>query len=230
MTPPSPFRFFVALRLHATYALVVLLCVSAVSLWTVVLSPSELDSGLGMVLFVQMFLASTGFVPAARRGHFDPVLEGVHNRRTVAIAHWIVSIGPGVAAWSAIAAAGYAFGSPAALSAIGGHRAAALLIVSSVAWSAGFAFTRGAAGAAWIGGLVALLVRHAALLPAGGPGAVVTTLRHAGTLVVCPFLLVGPGPVLARGAVPLAVAVSTAMLMAVWQWTSRLDAPLGGDV
>lgn len=227
MTSPSPFRFFVALRLHAAYALVVLVCVAAVSLWTIVLSPSELDSGLGMLLFIQMFLASTGFVPAARRGYFDPLLVGGQRRTRVPIAHWIVSIGPGVAAWVVLALAAYALRSPTARSALAGRPVAALFIVSAMGWSAGFAFTRGAAGVAWIGALAALLVRHTVLM-AGGPVSVLTMARDAATLVVCPFLLVGPGPSVPTEAVSIAVAISAGVLVIVWRWAGRIDVPLGG--
>lgn len=229
MTCPSPFRFFMALRLHAAYALVVLVCVAAVSLWTIVLSPSELDSGLGMLLFIQMFLASTGFVPAARRGHFDPLLVGGQRRTSVAMAHWIVSIGPGVAAWVAVALAAYVLHSPAARSALAGKPAAALFIVSAMGWSAGFAFTRGAAGVAWIGALAALLMRHTVLMTSG-PVSVLTSMRDAATLVVCPFLLVGPSPSVPTEAVPIAVAMSAGVLVIVCRWVRRIDVPLGGAV
>lgn len=230
MTSPSPFRLFLALRLHAPYSLVVLAAVAVVSVWTVALSPSELDSGLGMVLFLQMFLASTGFLPAARRGHFDPVLVGDSARRHVAISHWIVSIGPGAAAWVGIAAAAFALGSPLALSALTGHRVAAIFIVSAVAWSAGFAFTRGAAGVAWIGALVLLLVRHVTLIPPNTTLSFVTLLRQAATLVLCPFLLVGPSPMVTKGSVPVAVAAAGALLLVVWRRAGRIDVPLGSDV
>jgi hypothetical protein len=231
MTPAPPLRFFLALRLHAPYALIVLAGVTTVSVWTVALSPSELDSGLGMVLFIQIFLASSGFVPAARRGHFDPVLAGSYGRTPVAIAHWIVSIGPGVAAWATVTAVAYGFGSPAASSAIAGQRAAALFIVSAVAWSAGFALTRGAAGVGWIAALVVLLVRHVTPIPPTDPAAasLFTVLRHAATLMLCPFLLIGPAPAVAVGSVPIAVAASATVLIAICRCADRVDVPLRSD-
>lgn len=229
MRPPSPVRFFLALRLHPPYALIVLAAVTAVSLWTVALSPSEVDSGLGMVLFIQMFLGSTGFLPAARRGHFDPVLAGSYGRTPAAIAHWVVSIGPGAAAWAAITGVAYGFGGPAPLSAIDARRAAALFIVSAVAWSAGFAFTRGGAGAGWIAALLVLLVRHVAPIPASGTLSPLTALRHAAALVLCPFVLMGPTPPIATGAIPLAIAASTAVLLVFWRCADRVDIPLRSD-
>ena len=229
MTAPSPFRFFLTLRLHASSALLVLAAVTAVSVWTVALSPSELDSGLGMVLFLQMFLASTGFLPAARRGHFDPVLAGSYGRTPIAIAHWIVSVWPGAAAWGAVTAVAYGVGSPAAFSASGGQRAAALFIVSAVVWSAGFALTRGAAGVAWIGALVALLVRHITPISANATFSPFTLLRQSAALVFCPFVLIGPAPALATGSLPIAIAVSTVLLIVVWRWINRVDVPLRSD-
>src|SRR5258708_21624357 len=95
-------------------------------LWTTSLSPGELDSGLGMVLFTQMFLASTGFLVRARRGHFDSLLVGKGDRTAVVMWHWIVSIAPGIAGWACLAGIGYFLGSPAALSALVVRPAAAV--------------------------------------------------------------------------------------------------------
>ena len=228
MRQPSPFRFFLALNVHATSGLVVLVLVAAVAVWTVLTSPSELDSGLGMVLVVQIFLASSGFLPAARRGHFDPILVGP-SRTLVAVSHWLVSASPGAVAWIVIAGTAHALSGPSVLSGMGGRRVAALLIVSSLAWAAGFWFARGAAGLAWIAGLAAMLVRHVRLIPPGDVGSTAMVLRDAAALVVCPFLLLGPGPAIAPGAIGIAVACSVGCLIAVWDWASRVDVSLRND-
>lgn len=225
----SPLRFFLALKVHSTSGLAVLVLVTAVSIWTVRLSPSELDTGLGMVLLVQIFLASSGFMPAARRGHFDPVLVG-RSRVRVATSHWLVSVAPGIAAWVAIAGTAYMLGNSVALSAIVGRRLAALCIVSSIAWAAGFWFTRSAAGVAWLGGLAVVLVRHVALMPAGNIVSAATVLREAAALVVCPFLLLGPGPAIAPASINLAIACSMVSLVMVWGWTRRVDVSLRNDL
>jgi hypothetical protein len=225
MTIPLAGRFFGLVGLHPPYALAILAVVVGVGIWTTSVSPGELDSGLGMVLFVQMFLASSGFLIRARRGHFDPLLVGGRGRIGVMMWHWIVSVTPGVAGWLCLAAAGYALGSPAARSAVIGSRAAALFIVSAVAWAAGFTLARGAAGVVWVAALLGLLLRRTDLLapasPLSWPG--VIALRHAVTLVVCPFLLIGNHILLAPGAIWVATLLSAVPLLLVWRQSSALD-------
>src|SRR5258708_6788493 len=162
-------------------------------LWTTSLSRGELDSGLGMVLFTQMFLASTGFLVRARRGHFDPLLVGKGDRTAAVMWHWIVSIAPGIAGWACLAGIGYFLGSPAALSALVGGRAVALFIVSALAWTAGFTLARGAAGGVWLAALLALLVRRTDLLPPASmlSASTGTALRHAVTPVALSVLAGG---------------------------------------
>ena len=80
MTVPSSARFFMMSGLHPPHALLILGFVVSVGVWTTVLSPAELDSALAMVLFIQMFLASTGFLVPARRGHFGSHREGGARR------------------------------------------------------------------------------------------------------------------------------------------------------
>jgi hypothetical protein len=220
-----PARFFAVVRLHPPYTLAILAAIVGVGLWTTSTSPGELDSGLGMLLFVQMFLASSGFLVRARRGHFDPLLLGAGDRTSALVWHWLVSIAPGVAGWTCLAGAGYVMGSPAAVSAFVGVRAVALFIVSALAWTAGFALTRGAAGVMWMAALLGLLVRHAELL--GTASTLATSsgivLRHAAALMICPFLLVGNRPVVAPSAVWAAGLVSAVLLLCVWRLSGGLD-------
>src|SRR6516164_2277034 len=143
----SPLRYSLVVGLHPPYHLAVLTGVTAVGLWTVAMSPGELDSALGMVLFVQMFLASTGWLARARRGHFDPILTSDHGRIAVIVSHWFASVLPGTLAWGILSGVDWAYGGAPGVSALVGHRLLALAIVSAMAWTAGFALARGAAGA-----------------------------------------------------------------------------------
>jgi hypothetical protein len=228
MTLPSHARFFAVIGLHPPYALLTLTAVVAMGIWTTSVSPGELDSGLGMVLLAQMFLASTGFLVRARRGHFDPLLIGMGGRTAAVMWHWTVSVAPGIAGWVCLAGAGYFLGSPAALSAFVGGRAVALFIVSALAWTAGFTLARGAAGVAWLAALLALLVRRPDLLPP--PSALSastgTVLRHAASLVLCPFLLVGDHSRVAPDAVSVAAMLCAVLLLVVWRLSGRLDISL----
>lgn len=225
MKSPSCARFFAAVRLHPPYALAILAIVAGIGIWTTSVSPAELDSGLGMVLFVQMFLASSGFLVRARRGHFDPLLVGDGNRIRPVVWHWIVSIAPGLAAWFCLAGAGYVLGSPAAASALIGGRAAALFIVSALAWTAGFTLPRGAAGVIWTAALLGLLLRGTDLLAPTSAlqGSTAIALRHAVTLLVCPFLLIGNHVLVTPGAICAAVLLSFVFLLAAWRLSGGLD-------
>ncbi len=226
MSTASAAWFFAALNVHPPSALLVLAITIAIGVWTTSVSPGEVDAGLGMLLFVQMFLASGGFLVAARRGHFDPLLTGGGDRTGPLVWHWIVSVSPGAVGWLALSSFAYWEGSPSALSALAGGRAAAFFIVSAVAWAAGFALARGAAGVVWSAVLLGLLLGRADLLASSSPlaaGSAVTTVRQAATLVLCPFLLVGNHPAVAPGATCAAALLAAVLLLAVWRRARALD-------
>ena len=220
-----PVKYFSVVGLHPASGLVALGAISAVGLVTVWVNAAELDSGLGMILVVQMFLASSGFAARARRGHFDPLLTAGLDRAFVVFCHWVVSILPGLVAWSLLAGAGRLLGSSSAVSAMAGRRAAALVIVSTLAWAAGAVLPRGAAGVLWIAVLFALLVRRVdlLLLAAASDASGGTLLRQAATLVVCPFLLVGSQPAINPAAIWAALLFAAALLVAVWRAVTDLD-------
>lgn len=216
-------RFFFVVRPYPSYALIALAAVLFVSLVTVWLNPRELDSGLGLILFVQMFLASSGFAVRARRGHFDPLLTHGCDRRRVMVMHWCASVLPGAIAWTAVSFAAWMLGGPAALSALAGERLVAFVIVSALAWTAGFLLPRGAAGALWLGGLVALLVRHVDILPSSGADGAAATIRHAAVVVACPFLLLGSHDALAAPDLIAAACFVAALLLSTWRVGAELD-------
>src|SRR3954470_12890894 len=117
-----------------------------------------------MLLFAQMFLASSGFVVTARRGQFDPTLIHGANRVSALAAHWCASVAPGAIAWLVLAGVAAVLGSAGSVSARRGPRLAAFIIVSVIAWICGFALPRGAGGALWMGSLAVLLLRRVELI------------------------------------------------------------------
>jgi hypothetical protein len=228
MTVPSSARFFALTSIHPPYARLMLVLITGVGAWTIVTNPGELDSALGMVLFIQMFLASTGFLRSARRGHFDPLLAGQGRRTGPMVWHFVVSIAPGAAAWTALSAVACLLGNGAAVSALRGERAAALAIVSLIAWTTGVMLPRGAAGIVWVGVLLSALIGRVELLtssslttPALGPA--LNDLVQALALLVCPFLLLGHHPVLRPGVLAAAVSIATLIALAMWWRADRLD-------
>ena len=203
----SSLRFFLAVRLHAPYVLVVYTIVFALGLGMIAAGPATgVDDAMGMLLFVQMFLSSSGFMERARRGHFDTLLTASPGRAALAFSHWMVSSLPGAIAWIAFAAMAVARGGGFPFASAG-----ALFIVSAIAWIAGFALVRGTAGFLWTAALFALLLRDARLVSDGSPFAV----------VFCPFLLLRPAPNLISGFV--AILIGLAALVATCRFSSRLD-------
>lgn len=219
-----PLRYFAVVGLHPAYALIALGTIVVVGMVTLWLDPGELDSGLGMIVFAQMFLASTGFLARARQGHFDPLLSGPHGRMAVVATHWAVSIAPGVLAWLVLVAVASLAGTPLIWPAIAGFRTAALVVVSTLAWSIGFGLPRGAAGMLWVALLMVLVTQRAELLavPAGS-GAIETSIRQTLTLLACPFLFLADRPTLLPGAVAAAVVWPVVLLLAVWRRSRALD-------
>jgi hypothetical protein len=209
----SPFRFFLVMQLHAPYTLVILAIVLAAAVFMTSSNPATgLDDGIGMLLFVQMFLASSGFCERARRGHFDPLLTFAAHRTLALVAHWSISVLPGVSAWLLLAASAATVGSPQAGSMVWGARAAAFFIVSAVAWVAGFALARGTAGFLWTAALLLVLMRRIDVVASSSPFAI----------VLCPFGLLKPQ---GTGAASVAGAVLLAglPLLMVWHHGRRLD-------
>src|SRR5262245_9483327 len=114
----------------------------------------------GAALLVQMFGASTGYADRARRGHFDPLLVGRSSRWSVALAHWLLSIAPGLVLWFLLAILG-ALDAPAewpvALTPAG---LAALVWVSTAAWMVTLLLPRYSGGILWLALLVVLAALH----------------------------------------------------------------------
>ena len=220
-------KFFAVVTPRPPYSIALL---SVVTIYGIVLtraSRDELDSGLGIVLFVQMFLASSGFAAAARRGHYDPLL--IHGRSRVAAiaAEWCATMVPGAIAWTLLALAGFLNGSPAAISALAGTRLIAFFIVSALASSMGFVLPRGAAGVLWMAVLMVLLVRHVEMFtPLTAAPSTFVVLRGAGALLVCPFLLLGTQGHPGLLAQLVAAGAASTVLVTTWWCGARMDVVL----
>jgi len=203
-------RFFVAMDLHAPYALLTLIVVLLIGLYMTAAGPATgLEDAVGMLMFVQMFLASSGFSDRARRGHFDPLLTFANGRSRALAAHWMISSLPGLTAWLLLVLAAIVRGSAGTTAVICGT-AAAMFIVSAVAWAAGFTLARGTAGFLWTAALFVMLVRRVNVMAAPAP------LSY----VFCPFLLmkpVDPFVVLAT------VLIAAVVLLCVWRRAPWLD-------
>jgi hypothetical protein len=217
-------RFFMLVRLHPSYVLAAMAACAAIGVWTVSVTPGDIDSGLGLIALVQMFTASSGFVPRSSAGYFDPMLVAGRSRVRAAAAHAIVSTAPGLLAWLVVSAAGLVLGSGPAPSALVGRRAAAMLIVSVLSWAAGFRLPRAGAGIVWVTLLVAVLMGHdARRLASAVDPTQHGVLVQAAAVVACPFLLIGSQPRVSSAALLLALSACAAALAATLGAFGRRD-------
>lgn len=220
----SPLRFFLTIGLHPSHGLAALAAVVLVGVWTIWKSAGELDSALGMLLFAQMFLASSGFLVRARRGHFDLLLTSASGRERVLVCHWLASALPGLVAWVIVCLAAWTLGGSAWSAAALGSRFLAVLIVSALAWMAGLALPPGAGGVLWIAVLFAALLRRVdfAGWMTGSSTPVVALTRHAAAILVCPFLLLGGHSRFVASAITAGAGVAL-LLVSVWRFGDRFD-------
>jgi hypothetical protein len=115
----------------------------------VCVEPSRAAGALTPVLALQLLAASSGFSSPARRGHYDLLLTG-QDRKLVALAHWLMSILPGVVSWLVLACVEIAAsgGSKRLLFASG--TMAALGMASTLPWALCVGLPRYAAGIGWL--------------------------------------------------------------------------------
>ena len=111
---------------------------------------SAAADALTPVLFLQLFVASSGFKFAARRGYYDLLLTSGTPRWQIAFAHCLVSITPGLVSWLCVAAV--------ELVATGGRNwvsfapvtCAAFVGASLIAWSVAVFSSRTATTVLWL--------------------------------------------------------------------------------
>ncbi|MBI4264916.1 MAG: hypothetical protein HY657_11120 [Acidobacteria bacterium] len=184
---------------------------------------------LAPIFLLQALTTSSGFATPARRGHYDLLLTSGQGRVRIGVAHWLMSVAPGVATWLALAALELAFiGGPA--QSLTSGTVAGMILVSALPWAATVALPRLTGGLVWI----TLLVLVVSVMPgstneivaewqAADDGPIVRTLA----VLVCPWILAGRdlrGPDLLPAAAAIAFA-SLAVVAAV-AWIARSDFPL----
>lgn len=176
----------------------IVLAVAAVIVWAgylAVTAPEDLRGPYVVLLLCQSFLASTGYAPRARRGHFDQLLTGLSSRVRFSLVHAAMSMVLGVAAWWTVSL----------LDAIGGgghwpvgltpHGLTAVVYISSLAWAMSVPFSRYSSGLVWLivtiglagsGRLLALRNSYASASETW-----TSVWRAAGSALVFPPLVVG---------------------------------------
>jgi hypothetical protein len=213
-------RFFVVVPpvprlLHAAIA-VTTVVVGAV----IVLDSRRAAVSLTSLLLLQLFAASSGFLPAARRGYYDLVLTVGERRGVVAAVHWMLSVLPGLVGWCVLACIEALVTRQADGALFTRGTLAAMFVVSTIPWAAGVALPRFAIGIAWLLASSVLWIPG----PATGPAAPVL-----GTLdgLLYPPLLVG-AELAGADALPAIVSVlaAGAALLLALAWIERADIAL----
>ena len=189
----DPIRYLLAVSAPGRPVLAAFAVLVAYGLWLLRIDPGDQGSALAMLLFIQMFAASTGYRHAAGRGHFDALLVSGRSRARVAVSHFLVSAGPGLAAWSILALAGLV--SPGRNLSLRPGSLLALLIVSVFTWAVSLPLPRFTGGVLWTSLLMALLASREALgaygdfVSATPPADLASVAKRTLAIAVCPFLL-----------------------------------------
>ena len=222
-------RFFVAAPpipplMVSTFAALAVLSV------VVLLIDSSRGRAVVMPLIVlQAFAASSGFAAPARRGHYDLLLTRGEGRFRLALAHWLLSIAPGAAAWAVVCIVEIAVTGRRG-AALASGTAAALVVVSALPWGVGVAMPRFAAAIGWM----LVLVTVGSLAPPGALGAWLASVTDGratavDALVFLAYPLSVVGARLEQGGALAAlpgVVLSACAVAAACAWIARTDFPL----
>ena len=115
----------------------------------VVLAPGRTAGALAPLLLLQMFAASSGFALPARRGHYDVLLTRTGRRISIALAHWLTSIAPGIASWLIVASV-ESLTTGRASAALASGTCVAVMLVSTIPWALTVALPRFSGGIGWL--------------------------------------------------------------------------------
>jgi hypothetical protein len=102
------------------------------------------------VLLLQLFVASSGFRFAARRGYYDLLLTSGTPRWQIALAHCLVSILPGMVSWLCVGALEAAASHGTRWVSIAPGTCAAFVSASLLAWSVAVFSSRTATTVVWL--------------------------------------------------------------------------------
>ena len=190
-------------------------------------TPGRTAGALAPLLLMQMFAASSGFALPARRGHYDLLLTRTGNRMSIAIAHWLTSIAPGLLSWLGVATVEALITGRAAVCLASGT-CVAFALVSTIPWAVTIALPRFSGGIGW---LLVLTMAGITFSPDSSawlaePGRA-NTLAAAWALLVYPLTSVGRH-LSAHDLVLLAPALMLAVMSMgiACLWVARATFPL----
>ena len=160
------------------------------------------------VVLLQLFVASSGFRFAARRGYYDLLLTSSTPRWQIALAHCLVSILPGIVSWLCIGALEAAVSRGTRLLSIAPGTCAACVAASLLAWGVAAFSSRTATTVGWL-----LVLTIPSIARVASPVQLVGTTWSTGNrfmlITVCATSLIAFGAAMAsivRGSAPLEAA------------------------
>jgi len=175
------------------------------------------------LLTLQLFAAASGFAGPARRGYYDLLLTSADRRLTIGVVHWVMSVGPGLLAWAWVAAVEASARRAFPGLSLAAGSAAALIMVSTLAWACTVPLPRFAGAIGWLVTAVAAMSvwRMDRVFQSGSAELMsVAALVNPGLLIGRPL---NPDEVLA---VAPALALGIAGVGAACAWIARTDYPL----
>jgi hypothetical protein len=182
------------------------IAVAAAALRLVSDASAAIDA-LTPLLVLQLFVASSGFRFAARRGYYDLLLTSGTPRWHIAFAHCLVSIMPGMVSWICVAIVEFAVNGGTRCTSVSLGACTAFTAVSLIAWSLAVFSSRTATAVLWL--LVTTIPGVARVIsPVRVLGASWATDRVVLVTVCCTTVVVFVAAMasIVRGAVPLEAA------------------------
>ena len=233
----APLRFFWATSRPGYAAVSAAALLVSGAAWSALRDPDDFDQFVLLALSFQMFSASSGYRQQALRGHFDPILTAGSSRIACALAHFAVSIAPGLAVWLVIAALAWAFqpgrapglGAPA-LGMTSASALVAALYASTLCWTVSLPLRRYAGGVLWLALIFALAAGHqlhslreSFLMSSGGWW---DTFALTGAALVAPVYLIANPQVAGVASLGLVLSVTAAAWIAGACFIARLSGVL----
>lgn len=195
----------------------------------VMVDVGQAGGALVLLFLLQALATSSGFAGPARRGHYDLLLTTGRSRVQIALVHWVISAGPGLAAWTLIVIVESIARQGWPVVSLSAGTLTALVLASTLPWAATVRLPRLTGGLGWI----LLFAVVATTLPAGyrdtfsdvgGRHGLWATLI---AVLACPWTLVGRDLAATQGvSVAAAGLVALAAMGAAVRWVHRADFPL----
>jgi hypothetical protein len=223
-------RFFWLVSVLPTLMIGGFIVTAAVACVAVGIDPSLTANALVPVLMLHMFASSSGFAGGARRGYYDLVLTSGDTRLRIALAHWALSVAPGLMGWGAVAMVEVLVSRGMNATSMASGTIVAFGIVSMLAWAVNVALPRFTAGIAWLVlcGLVVVCQNAAARLvlfpPLPDPWEVTMSPAFA---LLCPWTLVGRTLTLREMVLTApAILIAVGGIIAAGAWICTAEVPL----